>query len=103
VIAAAPLRRGEVMPHGSQEKAPATAPQGRQVPQAQVVDPLSGREREVLLALVQGFTPKQIAGTLGLAEGTVRSLLARSYIKLGVHTWRAAVRRYRRILAATRN
>lgn len=82
-----------------QEETSPAAPKGRQVQEAQVTDPLSERERDVLLALGQGYTPKQVAGLLGIADGTTRALLARAYIKLGVHDWRSAVRQYRRICA----
>jgi DNA-binding NarL/FixJ family response regulator len=88
------------MAHGKapQEKAHAPAPKERPVPQAQVADdPLSGRERDVVLALGRGLTLKEIAAQLGVAPGTVRALVARSYMKLGVRDAASAVRRYRRV------
>lgn len=56
---------------------------------------LSGREREVLLALGRGFTVKEVAAQLGLARGTVAALTARAYRKFGVHDRASALRRYR--------
>ncbi len=45
---------------------------------------LSPRERQVWLLLVQGKSNQEIASTLGLALGTVKTYLSRLYRKLGV-------------------
>jgi RNA polymerase sigma factor (sigma-70 family) len=45
---------------------------------------LSAREREVLDARARGLIAKEIAAELGIAEGTVRALLARIREKLRV-------------------
>ncbi len=51
---------------------------------------LSGRQRDVLALIVQGRSNKEIARTLGLAEGTVKIHVAALFTKLGIHR-RAAV------------
>ncbi len=51
---------------------------------------LSGRQRDVLALIVQGQSNKEIARTLGLAQGTVKIHVAALFTKLGVHR-RAAV------------
>jgi DNA-binding NarL/FixJ family response regulator len=45
---------------------------------------LSPREREVLRLLATGATNRQIAASLALGEETVKTLLSRTYDKLGV-------------------
>jgi two-component system nitrate/nitrite response regulator NarL len=45
---------------------------------------LSGREFEVLRAVVSGKSNKEIADTLGISEGTIKVHLHRVYEKLGV-------------------
>ncbi len=57
---------------------------------------LSGRERDVLLALGRGLTLKETADELHVALGTVASLTSRLYKKLGVSDRASAVRKYRR-------
>jgi DNA-binding NarL/FixJ family response regulator len=46
---------------------------------------LSARERDVLGLVARGATNREIAGELGVGEETVKTLLARSSAKLGVH------------------
>jgi two-component system response regulator DesR len=46
-------------------------------------DPLSDRERQVLRLAGEGRTSGEIAGALGLAEGTVRNYLSEAIGKLG--------------------
>ncbi len=46
-------------------------------------NPLSGREREVLVASANGATIEDIAGKLYLSEGTVRNYLSTAIKKLG--------------------
>ena len=46
---------------------------------------LSPRERDVLGLVARGATNREIAGELGVGEETVKTLLARSSAKLGVH------------------
>jgi DNA-binding NarL/FixJ family response regulator len=46
---------------------------------------LTAREVEILGQLVRGMGNKQIAGELGLAEGTVRIHLSNIFEKMGVH------------------
>ena len=45
---------------------------------------LTSREREVLCLVIQGLASKQIARQLRVGESTVKSHLARIYIKLDV-------------------
>jgi len=47
---------------------------------------LSGREREILAALVAGQSNAQIGSALCVSEKTVRNSLTRIFEKLGVHT-----------------
>ena len=49
-----------------------------------LVEPLSGRETEVLCQLAQGKSNKEIAMALGLAEGTVKNHMTNVLGKLGV-------------------
>ena len=46
-------------------------------------NPLTGREREVLVASANGATIEEIAGKLYLSEGTVRNYLSTAIKKLG--------------------
>jgi two-component system response regulator DesR len=54
--------------------------------------PLTGRERDVLVAARDGGTVADIAGRLFLSEGTVRNYLSAAIAKTGVRTRMAAVR-----------
>jgi DNA-binding NarL/FixJ family response regulator len=51
---------------------------------------LSGRQRDVLALIVQGQSNKEIARTLGLAEGTVKIHVAALFVKLGIRRRAAA-------------
>lgn len=53
---------------------------------------LSQREREVLVLLAEGFSAKEIARRLSIAESTAGVHLARIYEKLGVNKAVIAVR-----------
>ena len=55
-------------------------------------NPLSGRERDVLAAAVDGATIAEIANRLFLSEGTVRNHLSSAIQKLGVHNRTEAAR-----------
>jgi two-component system response regulator DesR len=48
-------------------------------------DPLTDRERQVLRLAADGATSHDIAGTLGLSEGTVRNYLSEAIGKLGAN------------------
>lgn len=54
--------------------------------------PLSGRERDVLVAAAEGGTVAQVAGKLFLSEGTVRNHLSSAIGKTGAATRAEAVR-----------
>ena len=56
------------------------------------VSPLTGRERDVLVAARDGATVADIAGKLFLSEGTVRNYLSAAIAKIGVRNRIEAVR-----------
>ena len=58
----------------------------------QLIDPLTGRETEVLQLLAQGLANKQIALQLSISEHTVKFHVSGIYTKLGVTNRTAAVR-----------
>ncbi|WP_304518338.1 AAA family ATPase [Cohnella sp. REN36] len=60
------------------------------------LDPLTGREREVLAVLAAGLSNKEMAAQLGLTEGTVKVHINRIYSKLGVKRRTQAVEAARR-------
>ncbi|MBM7772826.1 two-component system nitrate/nitrite response regulator NarL [Actinokineospora baliensis] len=55
------------------------------------LDALSGREREVLVCMVDGMRGPEIAERLGLSTNTVRTHTHSVYAKLGVHSRLQAV------------
>ena len=57
----------------------------------QVVDPLTGRERQVLQLTAEGLANKQIAASLDISENTVKFHLSSLYAKLGVTSRTEAV------------
>lgn len=61
-------------------------------PGEQLIDPLTGREIEVLQLLAQGLANKQIALQLGISQHTVKFHISGIYTKLGVTNRTAAVR-----------
>lgn len=61
---------------------------------------LSPRQVEVLTLLVQGFSNKQIARSLGLAQGTVKIHVAVLFHKLGVTSRTAAAVAGARLVAS---
>ena len=52
---------------------------------------LSPREREVLRLVAEGATNREIAAALGVGDETVKTLLARTFVKLGVRRRAEAV------------
>ena len=56
----------------------------RGVHEAQNMDRLSPREREVIMLLLRGLTEKEAANQLSLSPGTVRTHVVHAYGKLGV-------------------
>jgi LuxR family maltose regulon positive regulatory protein len=56
------------------------------LPASQMIEPLSGREMEVLQLLAQGCSDKKIAETLVIAPETVHKHLKNIYGKLDVHS-----------------
>jgi DNA-binding NarL/FixJ family response regulator len=63
---------------------------------------LSGRELEILTLLSKGLSNKEIAGSLALSDGTVRSHLVRIFKKLHVHCRSEAVAKYLRAQPAAK-
>lgn len=59
---------------------------------AEGASPLTGRERDVLVAARDGATVADIAGKLFLSEGTVRNYLSSAIAKIGVRNRMEAVR-----------
>ena len=47
---------------------------------------LSGRQREILLLVARGDTPRALGNKLGIAPGTVKAHMQHIYKKLGVHS-----------------
>jgi DNA-binding NarL/FixJ family response regulator len=64
------------------------------------VEGLSPREREILELLAEGFPNKEIAGRLGLTDGTVRWHLRHVYHKLHVRSRTEAALKFRSTKAA---
>lgn len=62
------------------------------------LEPLTSREQEVLALVAQGYSNREIAATLVVAEDTVRTHLRTIYAKLGI----TATSKSARIVAALR-
>jgi DNA-binding NarL/FixJ family response regulator len=58
----------------------------RKIPKLRALadDPLTTRERQIILVLSEGITNKEIGRRLSVAEGTVKVHLHRIYRKLGI-------------------
>jgi len=57
--------------------------QTRRSGSAKLAEPLSGREEEVLRLLADGYSNREIAGRLFLAEGTVKNYVSSILGKIG--------------------
>ena len=64
---------------------------GCDFPSFEVPDPLTEREVEVLRLLAGGYSNREIAGALHLAEGTVKNHISSILSKLGVRDRTRAV------------
>ena len=64
---------------------------------ADQIEPLTRREREILILLGQGFTAPEIAEQLTLAVSSVKSHIQHIYGKLGVNSRREAITRVREL------
>jgi len=58
-----------------------------------ILDPLTGRELEILRLLAQGYSPREIAQELYLTPGTVKFYNQRIYGRLGVNSRTQAITR----------
>lgn len=63
-------------------------------PRVAVEESLAPREQEVLRLLAKGYLQKEISDQLGISFPTVRTLTARIYTKLHVHSRSQAVAKY---------
>lgn len=63
-------------------------------PKSAVEEALAPREQEVLKLLAKGYLQKEISDQLGISFPTVRTLTARIYSKLHVHSRSQAVAKY---------
>jgi DNA-binding NarL/FixJ family response regulator len=59
--------------------------------------PLTSRQQEILPLLAEGMPNKQIAGTLGVTEGTIKQHLKDLFKRLGARNRTQAVREARRL------
>jgi len=94
------LERGVVTPYGSHLLAAFPAPTPEHVtsrPQANLVEPLSERELDVLRLVAGGATNREVALALHLALGTVKNHLKNIYGKLNVHSRTQAAARGREL------
>jgi DNA-binding NarL/FixJ family response regulator len=62
-----------------------------------LADPLSEREVEILELMAQGFTNREIAARLSLAEGTVKNYVTTILQKLGARDRTQAALRAREL------
>ena len=74
------------------DKASASAVGRREAAQAQLVEPITDREMEVLRLLADGLSNREIAHTLFITVNTVKNHLRNIYGKLGVNSRTQAVR-----------
>ena len=76
---------------------PAAALTSRQAAQAELVEPLTGRELEVLGLIAAGLTNQHIADELIISVGTVKFYTSQIYGKLAVNSRTQAVARAREL------
>lgn len=69
------------------------------MPPLKTIEPLTAREKEVLLLIDKGFTNKEIAHALGLSEGTVKGYCHKIFAKLLVSNRTQAIARLRELEA----
>ena len=59
--------------------------------------PLTSRQQEILPLLAEGMPNKQIAGTLGVTEGTIKQHLKDLFRRLGASNRTQAIKEARRL------
>jgi LuxR family maltose regulon positive regulatory protein len=69
----------------------------RGAPEIPIVEPLSGREIEVLQLIADGYSNREIGGKLFITVGTVKRHITNIYGKLGVHRRTQAIARAREL------
>jgi DNA-binding NarL/FixJ family response regulator len=87
------VERGEsvIQPALTERLLEAARNSGWRFPSLDPPDPLTGREVEVLRLMTGGYSNREIADALGLAEGTVKNHLSTILSKLGVRDRTRAV------------
>jgi DNA-binding NarL/FixJ family response regulator len=55
-------------------------------------DRLSGQERRAAESVLEGLANKEIGASMGVSESSIKALLQRTFLKLGVHTRSQLVR-----------
>jgi DNA-binding CsgD family transcriptional regulator len=85
------MNGGEGEPGNTQPPAPHIAPERAQRAVVGGLEILTVRERQVVSCLARGLSTKEVAFSLGIADATVRVLLARAASKLGVRSREAVL------------
>jgi LuxR family maltose regulon positive regulatory protein len=80
-----------------------TGPSISQTPDSDLIEPLSGRELEVLALIAQGLTNPEIASRLFVSLNTVKAHTRNIYGKLGVHSRTQAVAKAKALGVLTPN
>jgi DNA-binding NarL/FixJ family response regulator len=92
VAAIAAVAAGDTLLSPRQVRCVSEAARGRRRDSGPV-DPLTGRELDILLSIDRGETVKQTARSLGISAKTVENLQSRLFRKLGVRNRAQAVSR----------
>ena len=85
--------RAEPPPHAAADGAPGTA---------DLLPPVTPRERDILALILKGQTTGEIAQTLGIGKGTIKNYRLRLYRKAGVRSERALVALFMPLLSGRR-
>jgi LuxR family maltose regulon positive regulatory protein len=88
-----PVYAGRLLSAYSRE--PSRTVSARKTADDELIEPLSGRELEVLELIARGFTNHEVAGSLSISLSTVKGHLTNIFNKLNVHNRTQAVARAR--------